>query len=161
VRKIFCIFIFLLSFLHCYADDKISIGSSLDGVEFVKIVVDFNVSSPEMILLRLGLLEKTLNDIENNNKKYDVVVAIRGGAVDFMTKTPKYIKSEYSDAHKKVRKMILLLKDKGVKFELCSIAAGLRGVEVIDILEEIKVVRNGYLSIIGYQNRGYAYLPMD
>lgn len=114
-----------------------------------------------MILLRLGLLEKTLNDIENNNKKYDVVVAIRGGAVDFMTKTPKYIKSEYSDAHKKVRKMILLLKDKGVKFELCSIAAGLRGVEVIDILEEIKVVRNGYLSIIGYQNRGYAYLPMD
>lgn len=161
MRKIFCIFIFLLSFLHCYADDKISIGSSLDGVEFVKIVVDFNVSSPEMILLRLGLLEKTLNDIENNNKKYDVVVAIRGGAVDFMTKTPKYIKSEYSDAHKKVRKMILLLKDKGVKFELCSIAAGLRGVEVIDILEEIKVVRNGYLSIIGYQNRGYAYLPMD
>ena len=123
--------------------------------------MDFNVSSPEMILLRLGLLEKTLNDIENNNKKYDVVVAIRGGAVDFMTKTPKYIKSEYSDAHKKVRKMILLLKDKGVKFELCSIAAGLRGVEVIDILEEIKVVRNGYLSIIGYQNRGYAYLPMD
>jgi intracellular sulfur oxidation DsrE/DsrF family protein len=161
VRKIFCIIIFLTSFSYCYAVDKLPIGSSLDGLEFIKIVVDFNVSSPDMILLRLGLLEKTLNDIENNNKKYDVVVAIRGGAVDFMTKTPKYIKSEYVEAHKKVRKMILLLQSKGVNFELCAIAAGLRGVEVIDILEEIKVVRNGYLSIIGYQNRGYAYLPMD
>jgi intracellular sulfur oxidation DsrE/DsrF family protein len=161
MRKAYLAFmvIFLTMFFH--VKDGISSISAIDNIKNIKIVVDFNVSAPDMILLRLGLLEKTLTDIENAKKSFDVVVAIRGGAVDYMTKTDKYIKSEYSEAKSKVKKMILILKKMGVRFELCSIAAGLRGVDLSDILDEIQVVKNGYLSIVGYQNKGYAFLPMD
>lgn len=161
MKKIYFVFIFLFLSVGLYASENFPVGKALDNIETVRIIVDFNVSSPEMIILRLVLLEKTLNEIEMLGKKYDVVVAIRGGAVDYMTTTDKYIRSDFRDALIKIRSMISSIRSRGVSFELCSIAASLRGVEPKDIIEGITVVKNGYLSIIGYQLKGYALLPMD
>jgi intracellular sulfur oxidation DsrE/DsrF family protein len=33
--------------------------------------------------------------------------------------------------------------------------------EVKDFLPQVEVVENGYVSLIGYQQQGYALLPLD
>ena len=49
----------------------------------------------------------------------------------------------------------------GIKFESCLIAAKLLGVEPSSILPEIKQVGNGWISLIGYQARGYSLVPVS
>ena len=48
----------------------------------------------------------------------------------------------------------------GIKFEICLIAVKVFGVEPSSILPEIKQVGNGWISVIGYQARGYSLVPI-
>jgi intracellular sulfur oxidation DsrE/DsrF family protein len=48
----------------------------------------------------------------------------------------------------------------GVKFEICLIAVKYAGIEPSSILPEIKQVGNGWISVIGYQARGYSLVPI-
>ncbi|WP_157067768.1 hypothetical protein [Desulfosarcina cetonica] len=49
----------------------------------------------------------------------------------------------------------------GFRLEQCAIAARAMKIDPVDFLPSIHLVQNGYVSIIAYQTRGYAYLPMD
>ena len=48
----------------------------------------------------------------------------------------------------------------GIQFEICLIAVKVFGVEPSSILPEIKQVGNGWISLIGYEARGYALVPV-
>ena len=47
----------------------------------------------------------------------------------------------------------------GVKLEICLFAAEVFGVDPASVLPEIKRVGNGWISLIGYQSKGYALVP--
>jgi len=34
-------------------------------------------------------------------------------------------------------------------------------IDTKDFLPQVKIVANGYISLVGYQSQGYAFLPMD
>ena len=44
--------------------------------------------------------------------------------------------------------------------ELCSIAADAKKIDKGDFLPGIEVVANGYISVIGYQSKGYNLVPI-
>ena len=52
-------------------------------------------------------------------------------------------------------------KAKGIVMEQCQIAAQLHRIELTDFLPEVEVVQNSYISMIGYQAKGYSQVPMD
>ena len=62
---------------------------------------------------------------------------------------------------KEIKEWIGQFQENGFFLEQCAIAARGQKVPYEDILPQIKVVQNGYISIVAYQNRGYALLPMD
>jgi intracellular sulfur oxidation DsrE/DsrF family protein len=43
-------------------------------------------------------------------------------------------------------------------FEQCSVAAREQGINVEKVLPEIRVVGNGFISLMAYQAKGYAYI---
>jgi intracellular sulfur oxidation DsrE/DsrF family protein len=47
----------------------------------------------------------------------------------------------------------------GIKLEVCDFAVKVFGVDPASILPEIKHVPNGWVSLIGYQARGYSLVP--
>ena len=49
----------------------------------------------------------------------------------------------------------------GVVIEQCSIAADMQDISHDDFLPGISIVDNGYISLIGYQARGFSVIPMD
>lgn len=135
--------------------------ASLKGIKPVKMIFDVNVGNPKLLSLRLKLIEKTLNDIASYTD-YKTVVTFRGAASDFMTKNDNHIDNAHIQLKNKIFRQIKTLKqDYNVTLEQCGIAIGLRGISPEEVYDIINVVENGYVSIIGYQNQGYAFVPMD
>ncbi|MGD9189483.1 MAG: hypothetical protein PVI89_14780, partial [Desulfobacteraceae bacterium] len=62
---------------------------------------------------------------------------------------------------KAVQEWIAQFRENGFSLEQCAIAARGQKVSYGDVLPQITVVQNGYISLVAYQNRGYALLPMD
>jgi intracellular sulfur oxidation DsrE/DsrF family protein len=61
---------------------------------------------------------------------------------------------------KKIQQKIKDINELGAKMELCGIAATGNKVKESDFLPGIEVVANGYISVIGYQSKGYNLVPI-
>jgi hypothetical protein len=134
---------------------------SLAGLNQIKFVVDVNVGNPKLLVLRMELLDRTYRQLVAAGMKPVVVVAFRGKASQFITKGDGYVAPEEKGAKREMKAWIERFKQTGFSIEQCAIAAELLEIDVKAFLPEVEVVENGYISLIGYQQQGYAFLPMD
>lgn len=167
MKKILVLFILFIPFVVFSrggpfpTGGKLTSGGALNYPQDVKVVFDVNVGEAPLLLLRLNLIEKTLRQIREEGKNYLAVIAFRGGATDYITKGDKYVPANLLEIKRKIRVQLNKLALMGAVLQQCAIAAELRDVSLGDILDEVSVVKNGYISIIGFQNQGYAFVPMD
>lgn len=155
--KPFLILILLFFVFFCQVQE----GKTSEVPNKIKVVFDLNVGRPQLLLLRLNLIEETLIEI-SKIKDYSAVIVVRGEASDFMAKEDKYIPSKALAIKRKIYVQLKKLKDiYRVKIEQCKIALKLRGIEPPEVYDFIDLVENGYTSLIIYQNQGYAFIPMD
>lgn len=141
--------------------DPLTNADALKGLKTAKVVCDVNVGEPSLLLLRLELIDETYTQLIDDGLQATFVVAFRGPATRYVTRGSKYVPSEQLTIKKKIQGWIAQFHKNGFSLEQCAIAARGQKVSFSDILPQITVVQNGYISIIAYQNRGYALLPMD
>jgi uncharacterized protein len=134
---------------------------ALKGLTTVKVVVDVNVGDPELLLRRIELIDETYTQILDAGIKPVFVVAFRGPATRYVTRGKEHVAPEHEAVKKKIQGWIGQFRENGFTLEQCAIAARGQKVPAGDILPEITVVQNGYISIVAYQNKGFALLPMD
>jgi len=134
---------------------------SLKGLQTAKFVVDLNQGNAKKLRLRLRLVLETLDNIEENGVKTDAVVAVRGGASKFMTMTDVLVNYEDVKIKAEIFNLTSELAKRGVKLEQCAVALRILKIDPKEVHPKFEVVKNGYVSLIGYQNRGYALLPME
>ncbi len=136
--------------------------STLKGLKSVKAVFDFELGNPQSALLHLQVVHQTFKDknIWIGKKKPNIVVVFIGPSVklastnrDGFTAEDQKILNEYAST------VSAMAKD-GIQFEICLIAVKVAGVEPSSILPEIKQVGNGWISLIGYEAKGYALVPV-
>lgn len=153
-----CFFLLLSAVTHAGSfDDK----HALANISSVKIVCDVNVSDGNLLLRRLKLIDTTYTQLLDADIGVTVVIAFRGGASRFVTKNEKYVKSTQVETKKEIQGWIKQFSENGFRLEQCAIAARAWKVDPADVMPQIKVVQNGYISLVAYQNKGYAFLPMD
>lgn len=138
-----------------------SSDNALAGYRDIKAYFDVNIGEPEKLLLRLQLIETTYSQMVASGFSPRFVVGIRGKASNFFTKDNEYILDTDIPTKKKIGSQVDQFKAHGFIIEQCSIAAGMQGIPVTSFLAPIKIVDNGYVSMIGYQSQGYAFVPMD
>jgi intracellular sulfur oxidation DsrE/DsrF family protein len=134
---------------------------ALNGLKEMKLVVDVNVGDPELLLLRMDLLDTTYSQLLDAGVTPTVVVAFRGKASRFITKNSKYLEPDQEKYRLEMKTLIELFDELGFTIEQCGIAAAAQNIDPRDFLQQVKVVQNSYISLIGYQSQGYALLPMD
>ncbi len=135
--------------------------SSLKGLSEAKFVVDLNQGSGQLLALRLRLIMETMDNIAQSDVKPDTVIAVRGQASRFMTMGDRYLNEEDRQTRQEIQGLVAELKKRGARLEQCAIALRLLKIDPADIDPDLTVVQNGYVSLIGYQNQGYAMLPME
>jgi intracellular sulfur oxidation DsrE/DsrF family protein len=141
--------------------DQFTNANALKGLKTVKVVCDVNVGDPKLLLRRMELIDETYTQLIDAGIQPTFIVAFRGPATKYVTGGTKYVPPGDRAIKKEIQGWIAQFHENGFSLEQCAIAARAQKVSFGDFLPQITVVRNGYISIVAYQNRGYALLPMD
>jgi len=136
--------------------------STLKGLKSIKAVFDFELGNPQSALLHLQVLHQTFKDKNMwiGKKKPDFVVVFIGPSVKLVSKNRGGFSAEDQKVLEEYANTISAMKKDEIQFEICLIAVNVFGVEPSSILPEIKQVGNGWISLIGYESRGYALVPI-
>lgn len=138
-------------------DDKVALAD----LKSVNIICDVNVGEAKLLLRRLELIDETYSQLLDAGITPTIVVAFRGGASHYVTRGDKYVDAQNTATKKEIQGWIDQFRQHGFRLEQCAIAAKAWKVDSADLLPAIKMVQNAYISIVAYQSRGYALLPMD
>ena len=157
---------FLIVILSIVLASTASAGEQNDSVALadlkaVKMICDVNVGEPKLLLRRLELIDETYSQLLDAGVRPSIVVAFRGGASHYVTRGDKYVAAENRATKEEIQGWIAQFDQHGFRLEQCAIAAKAWKVDPADLLPAVRMVQNGYISIVAYQSRGYALLPMD
>jgi len=134
---------------------------ALDSVNNPKTLFDINLTTAKKLALYLKVIRMTYDDISRQGHKPDMVLAFRGGSVRLINSETWSFSEEDQLSLKKSAAVISDLVQLGITVEACSIATDLFKVDNSTLLPGIKVVGNTFVSLTGYQNKGYALVPIQ
>jgi intracellular sulfur oxidation DsrE/DsrF family protein len=160
--------IVVLTVLMCATTAQLAAASApatdreaLQGVRTGKAVFDINLSDPEKLPLYLQVIQETREGLIKQGVKPTLVVAFRGAAARLVSADRKSFSPEQAESLTEADELIMELTKQGVRFEMCAIATRLFKVDNATISPNITVVGNTFISLIGYQARGYAIIPIQ
>ena len=135
---------------------------ALKGLKSVKAVFSFERVSPQNALVNLQVIHQTFKDkiLWMGKKRPEIVVVFYGPSVKLVSKNSAGFSAGDQKILDEYANTISAMAKDGIKFEICLIALKLLGVEPSAILPEIKQVDNGWISVIGYQAKGYYLVPV-
>lgn len=155
------LFLFILavpSFAH--ATDP-SDAEALKGLSSARAVFDITTASPKKLNFYLNLIENTAKSMHAAGVKTDFILAFRGPATFYTSMDRKKIKmDDMMIADKISSKLKSLSNTPGMELTQCSVAAHALKVDIKTINPAVKVVGNSWVSLIAYQNKGYAIVPV-
>lgn len=141
--------------------EELSNSNALKGVSEIKVYFDVNVGEPKKLLSRLQFIETTYSQLQEAGFSPRVVIGIRGMASNYFTKDTDYVLEQDIPDKKKIASWAEKFRAQGFILEQCTLAAEQQEIDTTDFLPQLIIVANGYISMIGYQTKGYAYIPMD
>ena len=135
--------------------------SAMKGVKSVKAVYDIRIGNPKSAALHLKLIRQTLKDkaITAASNKPAFVVVYSGPAVKLISKNREGFAPEDQKILDEIATTVSEMSKDGIRQEMCLTAAKIFGVDPASALPEMKQVGNGWISLIGYQEHGYALIP--
>ena len=127
-------------------------SEALAGLKTAKVVFDVRVADLDKLVFNLELFSETLEGIVAQGVKPEMVVTFRGSTVKLLTAAA---------LDDEALELIRALKKKGVQFEACAVAMRVTKADSAGLVPEVKLVTNVFLSLIGYQNKGYAMIAIN
>jgi intracellular sulfur oxidation DsrE/DsrF family protein len=86
-------------------------------------------------------------------------VIFSGPSVKLMTKNKEGFSPEEQKSLDEIANTISIMAKDGIRMEICLVAANIFGVDPGSFLPGIKPVPNGWVSLIGYETKGYSLVP--
>ena len=135
---------------------------SLAGMKSIKAIFDVRAGNTKSAVMQLKLIHDTYKDksIRAVSKKPSFIVAFMGPSVKLISKDKQGISPEDQKAMDEIALTVQAMAKDGIKLEVCDFAVKAFGVDPASILPEIKHVPNGWITLIGYQAKGYSSVPV-
>lgn len=138
------------------ADDK----DALAGLKEVKVAFDIREGDAKRLLSGLNVIDETRESLLRQGVTPHIVLAFRGPATRLVQTDKEKIKPEERETADKIAAKLRQLRGApGVEsLEQCSVAVRLQETKPENVLPEIKLVGNSWISLMAYQAKGYAYI---
>ena len=135
---------------------------ALKDLTSVKALFDFRIGNPESAAMHLDLILQTFKDenIAKVTDKPEFALVFIGPSVKLISTQREDSSDEEKESLAKIADTISEMAKAGIRLEVCLVAVNVMGVDPATILPEIKQVGNGYISVIGYQAKGYSLVPV-
>ena len=137
--------------------------AALEGVKSLKTVFDVSQGSPQTANIVFWAV-KNVNDDQSVRalpESPQVAVVFHGPAVKMISTDRKGFKASDNEALDEFANLIRQMKKDGVRFEVCDYALKVLGVDPATVLPEVDHVGNGFISIAGYQAKGYSVITIN
>lgn len=159
-RSVFMAMILLIGYVLAPGITYSQESEALKDLKSVKAVIDFRTGDPKKALVYLTLIGDTFRD-----KNFRVATAHPNFVVNFGGESVKLLAKDTKGYTPDEQKMISQIKDKvsalakdGMKFEYCIYGGKIFGVEPANV-PGVRMVDNGWVTVIGYQAKGYSLMP--
>jgi intracellular sulfur oxidation DsrE/DsrF family protein len=135
--------------------------AAIGDLEQVKAVYDVRKSSPEALDMYLKAILTNVENLEKEGVQADLVMVFISHAVKFINTEPTLEdEADHGEALASIARSIVKLQEQGVHMEACNGATRAFNVDNDTLLPGIEPVRSGFISLMGYQNNGYALVPV-
>ncbi len=126
----------------------------------MKLAFDFTDASPVVLLNKLNNVDTTRQQLIDSGITPKIVMTFRGNASYFTQTDLSAVKeADRADALKVAAKLREMKKAPGVQgLEQCNLPLADRKLKPADLMQEVKLVPNGWIALGGYQQQGYAYI---
>jgi intracellular sulfur oxidation DsrE/DsrF family protein len=136
-------------------------ADALEDISEGKVVWDITTQNPKKLLVYLNVIQQTYDDLVRQDVKPDMVFTFRGPVLKLISTQPLDLDNGNQTEHEEALDLLKNMSQRpGVKMESCSVAARLMGIDNETIIPEVKPVGNTFVSLIGYQHKGYALIPI-
>jgi intracellular sulfur oxidation DsrE/DsrF family protein len=134
----------------------------MQELDEARAVWDFTIGEPDKFAMRLEDMRDTLDAFAERGMKTRFAMIVRGPASKLMMRNPPaQTTPELQTAAARIAPLLKELVERGVYVEQCGVALVRQGVRREDLLSLAKVIQNSFVSIVDYERRGYAYVPVD
>lgn len=125
-----------------------------------KMAFDITDSATAPLIVKLETIETTRKQLLAAGQTPKLVLAFRGNA-SYFTQTDLTLVKEADRADTlRIQALIRQLRQSGAVegVEQCSLPLAPRKIDAKNLMQEVKLVPNGWISLAEYQRRGYAYI---
>lgn len=152
---------FVLTFSMPSSAEELNNKEAMQGITEMHVIYDIRKSNPNPMLTYLKAIESNrANLIKEGVEPHQRIIFISKAVKFITTKPSEEVDMEYAPVLEKIAVQIARLKELGVKMEACAAATAAYGVDNDTMLPGIKVVRSGFLSVMGWQAQGYQLVPV-
>ena len=142
-------------------DEGLDNREATQGIETMRAVYDMRKSDPDVMLAYLRGIATNHENLLKEGVEPDLRMVFIAEAVKFITTDPEpEVDIDHAETLEEIAKAVDRLDELGVQMEVCAAATRAYGVDNDTILEPINVVRSGFIAVMGYQNQGYALVPV-
>ncbi|MCB2190869.1 MAG: DsrE family protein [Deltaproteobacteria bacterium] len=135
---------------------------ALQGVKSMDAVFDIRGKSPKSVLIGLKLVHSMYKDqaLRKADPDPKFAVIFIGPAVKLVSTNRKGFSMDDAKVLDQLAQTLKAMAADGIELEICVFAAHLLKVDPATILPVIKKVPNGWISVIAYQQKGFALVPI-
>jgi hypothetical protein len=144
----------------CAAMTPESVATRTAAPREMKVAFDVTDGNPQVLLAKLTVIDLTRKQLIESGVTPKMVIAFRGDASYYTQTNLSMIKeADRADAIAVAAKLRELRKADGVEaLEQCNVPLASRKLKPADLMQEVKLVPNGWISLVGYQEKGYSYI---
>lgn len=132
----------------------------LAGLRAAKAAFDIKEGDARALLYRLNIIDETREAFVKRGITPQFVLAFRGPATKLVQTDLREIEPQDRPVAKQIAaRLAQLAAAPGVQsIEQCGIAVRDQGTRAQNVLPQVRVVGNAWVSLIAYQAQGYAYI---
>lgn len=139
---------------------KLNDRAALAGLHQAKAVFLVNMRQPMAVAHLMTVIGKTVRGLQAQHVRPHLIVVFIGPDVAFLTRDRRGIPYMDERAVAGIQRQIRRLVAHGVQFQACGIALHGMDVHPTMLMSQVTAVGNGFISVIGYQEKGYALVPV-
>lgn len=154
------IFILVMMFANSAAAE-INDSRALGALETGKGVFLVDIGDAKKLNFYLEVIQGTHKSMQAQNVTPDFILVYIGPSVKYLTSQPaEEVESVAGAMLMDIESNIEKLAGLGVRQEICSVATEVFGVDNKFLFDDLELIGDGFISLIGYQAQGYHLVPV-
>ncbi len=149
----------MIPFAHTHA--RAGNEDALKDVSTVKVITMISSEKPKKVLGQLDSLIPLHDQLRAQGVKLELVVVFIGPSVRFVMAEPdEETLFEHDFYLRKIENTLKQLAKLKSVMEVCTFSTNVFKLDHNKLIKPLKPVGNGYISMVGYQAKGYESLPL-